>query len=86
VGERAGQRPQVVVEHGPVDVVDGVTSLVVAAVIDLAGLPAPGSCLPACLLVRVAVLGAADRDACLDVELAVEGVRRDDGPGCSGLL
>ena len=42
VGERACDRLHVVVEHLPVDVVDAVASLVVAAVIHLAGLPAPG--------------------------------------------
>ena len=46
VGEGTGDRPQVVVEHVPVDVVDGVASLVVAAVIDLAGRPPQAS---ACL-------------------------------------
>ena len=40
VGERASERAQVVVEHVLVDVVDTVTSHVIAAVVELAGLPA----------------------------------------------
>jgi hypothetical protein len=66
VGEGAGECPHVVVEHLSVDVVDGVARLVVAAVIGLAGLSAPRSGLLARLVLRVAVLGAADRDARLD--------------------
>ena len=52
VGERAGDCPQVVVEHVAIDVVDAVASLVVAGVIALAGLPAPFLGLLRRLLVR----------------------------------
>jgi hypothetical protein len=47
VGERAGNYPHVVVEYVPIDVVDAVTSLVIAGVIALADLPAPCRGLPA---------------------------------------
>ena len=66
VGEGTGDCPHVVVEHVPVDVVDVVASLVVAAVIGLAGLPAPGFGLLGRLLLIVAAICAANRDARLD--------------------
>jgi hypothetical protein len=66
VGDGAGDRAQVVIEHLPVDVVDAVTSLVVAAIKDLARLPAPRRGLTCGLLFRVPVLRTGDRDARAD--------------------
>jgi hypothetical protein len=57
---------------------DAVTSLVVAAVIGVAGLPTPGFGLRGRLLLRVAVLRTADRDARIDERRFVISDELDD--------
>ena len=66
VGHGAGDGAQVVIQQVAVDVVDGVASLVVAPVIDLASLPAPGFGLPGCLLLIITALRTTNRNARLN--------------------
>jgi hypothetical protein len=66
VVEGPGKCPHVVVEHRTVEVVNGVASLVIAPVKDLAGLAAPSSGPLARLLLIVTALRTADRNTGLN--------------------